>query len=144
MSAITIQTFHVQWSTMVSTVAFSDESSVATPRNPQKCREKTNSSKIEKNTWLGSFNKAYFVHRSDGGISGSGAKSRASMSLFLDSSYTVAYPPGQVTLPVGSTLYVGVSVEERDPDFVVVLEDCYASHSRNPNDPTQQSLIRNK
>ncbi|XP_030582239.1 uromodulin-like [Archocentrus centrarchus] len=79
-----------------------------------------------------------------GGISGSGPKARTSMSLFHNSSYTASYPAGQVTLPVGSPLYVGVSVQETDPALAVVLEDCYATHSPNPNDPTQYPLIQNK
>ncbi|XP_051239660.1 pancreatic secretory granule membrane major glycoprotein GP2 isoform X7 [Dicentrarchus labrax] len=79
-----------------------------------------------------------------GGISGSGTKARASMFLFRNSNYTETYAAGRVTLPVGSPLYVGVSVEERDPGFVVVLEDCYATNSSNPDDPMRHFLIRNK
>ncbi|XP_076741511.1 scavenger receptor cysteine-rich domain-containing protein DMBT1 [Maylandia zebra] len=79
-----------------------------------------------------------------GGISGSGPKARASMSLFRNSNYTESYPPGQVFLPVGSPLYVGVSVEDTDPVLAAVLEDCYATHSPNPDDPTQYPLIQNK
>ncbi|KAF1394858.1 hypothetical protein PFLUV_G00005500 [Perca fluviatilis] len=78
------------------------------------------------------------------GISGSGTKARASMSLFRNSNYTETYPAGRVTLPVGSPLYVGVSVEERDPSFAVVLDDCYATHSSNPDDSMQHPLIQNK
>ncbi|XP_053192210.1 uromodulin-like [Scomber japonicus] len=79
-----------------------------------------------------------------GGISGSGAKARASMFLFRNSTYTETYPAGQVTLPVGSPLYVGVSVDERDTNFAAVLKDCYATHSSNPDDPVRYSLIQNK
>ncbi|KAM6941613.1 uromodulin-like, partial [Lycodopsis pacificus] len=80
----------------------------------------------------------------DGGISSSGAKASASMFLFRNSNYTEPYSWGLVTLPVGSPLYVGVSVEERDPSFAVVLEDCYATHSSNPDGSTQYPLIQNK
>lgn len=90
------------------------------------------------------MNKACFLQRLGDDISGSGAKARASMSLFRDSNYTGAYPAGQIILPVGSPLYVGVDVDQRDPDFVVVLEDCYATHSLNPDDPMRQFLIQNK
>ncbi|XP_047433609.1 uromodulin-like isoform X2 [Mugil cephalus] len=79
-----------------------------------------------------------------GGISGSGPKARASMYLFRDSSYTETYPAGRVTLPVGSPLYVGVFVDRRDTSFTLVLEDCFATHSSSPNDPTQYPLIHNK
>ncbi|XP_034395543.1 uromodulin [Cyclopterus lumpus] len=80
----------------------------------------------------------------DEGLSKSGPKVRASMFLFRNSNYTEPYPQGLVTVPVGSPLYVGVSVEKRDPSFVVVLEDCYASHSSNPDGSTQYPLIQNK
>ncbi|XP_032362858.1 uromodulin-like [Etheostoma spectabile] len=66
------------------------------------------------------------------------------MSLFRTSHYTETYPAGRVTLPVGSPLYVGVSVEERDSSFAVVLEDCYATQSSNPDDSIQHPLIQNK
>ncbi|XP_044202048.1 pancreatic secretory granule membrane major glycoprotein GP2-like [Thunnus albacares] len=79
-----------------------------------------------------------------GGISGSGTKARASMSLFRNSNFTETYPAGQIVLPVGSPLYVGVSVDERDPSFAAVLEDCYATHSSNPDDSVRYSLIQNK
>ncbi|XP_061749678.1 uromodulin-like [Nerophis ophidion] len=80
----------------------------------------------------------------EGGIVGSGAKARASMVLFHDSNYTEAYPSGAVYLPVGSPLYVGVSVDKRDPSLAVVLEDCFASHSSNPDNSERYSLIHNK
>ncbi|KAE8300871.1 Pancreatic secretory granule membrane major glycoprotein GP2 [Larimichthys crocea] len=78
------------------------------------------------------------------GISGSGSEAEATMSLFRNSNYTDTYPSGQIILPVGSPLYVGVSVEEVDSPFVVVLDDCYATHSSNPDDPTRYYLIQNK
>ncbi|XP_071359421.1 scavenger receptor cysteine-rich domain-containing protein DMBT1-like [Trachinotus anak] len=78
------------------------------------------------------------------GLSGSGTKARASMSLFRNSNFTEPYPEGVISLPVGSPLHVGVSVEERDPSFAVVLEDCYATHSPNLSDPRRYFLIQNK
>ncbi|KAI3352882.1 hypothetical protein L3Q82_019461, partial [Scortum barcoo] len=78
------------------------------------------------------------------GISGSGSRTRASMSLYLNSNYTEKYPAGRVTLPVGSPLYVGVSVENRESSFTVVLEDCYATHSSNPGNPMRYFFIQNK
>ncbi|XP_041839601.1 deleted in malignant brain tumors 1 protein-like isoform X2 [Melanotaenia boesemani] len=79
-----------------------------------------------------------------GGVSGSGTKGRASMSLYRYSNYSETYPAGQVTLPLGSPLYVGVSVDKEDPSFAVVLEDCFATHSANPEDSMQYPLIQNK
>ncbi|XP_061844060.1 uncharacterized protein [Nerophis lumbriciformis] len=80
----------------------------------------------------------------EGSVVGSGAKARASMVLFHNSNYTEAYPAGGVVLPVGSPLYVGVSVDKRDPSLAVVLEDCFASHFSNPDIPERYSLIYNK
>ncbi|KAK2815803.1 hypothetical protein Q5P01_026270 [Channa striata] len=80
----------------------------------------------------------------EGGLSGSGTKPTASMSLFRNSNFLEVYPAGEVTLPVGAPLYVGVSVEERDSSFAVVLEDCYTTPSSNPNDPIRNFLIQNK
>uniref|UniRef100_A0A674ML82 Deleted in malignant brain tumors 1 protein-like n=1 Tax=Takifugu rubripes TaxID=31033 RepID=A0A674ML82_TAKRU len=79
-----------------------------------------------------------------GGTSGVGARAEASMFLYRSSNYNQVYPAGQVSLPVGSPLYVGVSLEEQHQGFVVVLEDCYASQSSSPDHPTREYLIRNK
>ncbi|KAM3623818.1 uncharacterized protein V6R79_015879 [Siganus canaliculatus] len=84
-----------------------------------------------------------FLEEGDG-ISGSGPKARAVMSLFRNSDYIVSYQPGLVTLPVGSPLYVGVTVEVRDLSFVAVLEDCYATYTPNPDDPEKHFLIQNQ
>ncbi|XP_074521549.1 uncharacterized protein LOC141787165 [Halichoeres trimaculatus] len=81
---------------------------------------------------------------SSGGTSGLGPKARAFMSLFRNPSYTQAYPAGRVSLPVGSPLYVGVTVPGRDPRLVVVLDDCYTSYSPYAHGPVQYSLIQNK
>lgn len=86
----------------------------------------------------------YFLHRTGNGISGSGERAQAFMSLYRNANYNQVYPSGSLSLPVGSPLYVGVSVEERDPSFVNVLENCYASLSSNPDDPRRQYFIQNK
>nr|XP_020511365.2 deleted in malignant brain tumors 1 protein-like isoform X3 [Labrus bergylta] len=76
--------------------------------------------------------------------SGSGAGPSAVMSLFRNSAFTETFPAGGVNLPLGSPLYVGVSVTERELRFVVVLEECYASHSSDPHYYQRYSLIQNK
>nr|XP_029138525.1 deleted in malignant brain tumors 1 protein-like [Labrus bergylta] len=81
---------------------------------------------------------------SSGGILGSGAGPSAVMSLFRNSAFTETFPAGGVNLPLGSPLYVGVSVTERELRFVVVLEECYASHSSDPHYYQRYSLIQNK
>eukprot|EP00063_Salmo_salar_P011042 XP_013985877.1 PREDICTED: uncharacterized protein LOC106564346 [Salmo salar] len=74
-----------------------------------------------------------------------GAKARASMSLYLNSNYTEPYPAGRVTLPVGSTLHVGVSVEESEAErYVVVLDNCYATESPSPDDLPRFYMIHHR
>ncbi|XP_038844291.1 deleted in malignant brain tumors 1 protein-like isoform X3 [Salvelinus namaycush] len=82
----------------------------------------------------------------EGVVSGIGSKASASMSLYHNSNYTEPYPAGQrVTLPLGSALHVGVSVNETETErFVVVLDNCYATHSPNPDDPMRYFIIQNK
>ncbi|KAJ0041582.1 hypothetical protein NL108_012763 [Boleophthalmus pectinirostris] len=79
-----------------------------------------------------------------GGIIASGWAPGASMTLYQDQNYTILYPAGTVILPVGQPLFVGVYVEENDPTFVTVLEDCYFTNSSNPNDGMRHPLIQNK
>lgn len=90
------------------------------------------------------FNAVYFLHRFREGISGEGVRAEASMFLYRTSNYSEVYPAGQVTLPVGSPLYVGVTLDQQHRSVVVVLENCYASNTPNPNHPAQQYLIQNK
>ncbi|XP_056227795.1 deleted in malignant brain tumors 1 protein-like [Seriola aureovittata] len=85
-----------------------------------------------------------FLQPDTPGISDSGTKARASMSLFRNSNFTEPYAAGRIILPVGSPLYVGISVQESDPNFTVVLDHCYATHSSNPKDPTRYFVIENK
>ena len=66
------------------------------------------------------------------------------MSLFRNASYTEAYPAGRVSLPLGSVLYVGVSVDEEDKRFVAVLENCYATHTNDSNGAARYFLIQRK
>ncbi|XP_071245900.1 uromodulin-like [Salvelinus alpinus] len=79
------------------------------------------------------------------GAVGVGAKARASMFLYRNSNYTESYPAGEVLLPIGSTLRVGVSVEESGMErFVVVLRDCYANQSPNPDNLPRTYMIQDR
>ncbi|XP_029949275.1 deleted in malignant brain tumors 1 protein-like [Salarias fasciatus] len=80
----------------------------------------------------------------NGGISGLGSQVRVAMSLYRSPAFSDTYPPGLVIIPVDSPLYVGVSVENRGPDFAVILEDCFASHSLSPESPVKYPLIQNR
>nr|XP_023998798.1 pancreatic secretory granule membrane major glycoprotein GP2-like [Salvelinus alpinus] len=76
---------------------------------------------------------------------GKGSKVGSNMTLYHSDNFTKAYPVGGVTLPVGSVLHVGVSVEESETErFVVVLEDCYATQSPDPEDIMRYYIIQNK
>uniref|UniRef100_A0A4W5PWV7 ZP domain-containing protein n=1 Tax=Hucho hucho TaxID=62062 RepID=A0A4W5PWV7_9TELE len=76
---------------------------------------------------------------------GKGSKVGSNMTLYHSDNFTKAYPAGGVSLPVGSTLHVGVSVEESETErFVVVLEDCYATQSPDPEDIMRYYVIQNK
>ncbi|KAK6300806.1 hypothetical protein J4Q44_G00289040 [Coregonus suidteri] len=76
---------------------------------------------------------------------GKGSKVGSNMTLYRNDNFTEAYPAGGVTLPVGSVLHVGVSVEESETErFVVVLEDCYATQSPDPEDIMRYYVIQNK
>lgn len=80
----------------------------------------------------------------DKGLSGTGSPNTASMGLFRDSSFRQTYPEGPLTLTVGSALYFGVSVDEPDPSFSLVLDTCYISNSSNPDDSNQYYLITSR
>lgn len=93
------------------------------------------------------FSNCPFIFCSmEGSLMGSGTRVTASMYLFQSSSYTRSYPAGSVTLPMGSALYVGVFVSERDPSFALVLEDCYTTYSSNPDEGGAEPgfLIQNR
>uniref|UniRef100_A0A674BML2 Uromodulin-like n=1 Tax=Salmo trutta TaxID=8032 RepID=A0A674BML2_SALTR len=83
------------------------------------------------------------LDRTEGGVSGLGAKAKSFMSLYRNANFTEAYPPGEVLLPVGSALHVGVSINETNDQFVVVLENCYATHTPNFDDLMRYVLIQN-
>uniref|UniRef100_A0A7N5ZTV7 ZP domain-containing protein n=1 Tax=Anabas testudineus TaxID=64144 RepID=A0A7N5ZTV7_ANATE len=71
-------------------------------------------------------------------------RTTANLTLFHNSSFANSYGQGQVVLPMGSPLHVGVFVTESDPAFVLVLVDCYITQSPNPDDPTQYFLIQSR
>uniref|UniRef100_A0A3Q2XZJ7 ZP domain-containing protein n=1 Tax=Hippocampus comes TaxID=109280 RepID=A0A3Q2XZJ7_HIPCM len=73
-----------------------------------------------------------------------GDEIRASMVLYHTSNYTEPFAAGAVVLPVGSLLYVEVSVDKGDPGLALVLEDCFASHSPDPATAEPYSLIHDK
>ncbi|KAG5278078.1 hypothetical protein AALO_G00094940 [Alosa alosa] len=67
---------------------------------------------------------------------------QTSMSLYRYPDYSEPYPAGTVILPVGTSLYLGVSVESHSQDTVLVLEDCSIGEVLSPNEPYR--LLRNR
>ncbi|KAK1900908.1 Uromodulin [Dissostichus eleginoides] len=91
-----------------------------------------------------SLNAAIRPLLNGGGLIGSGNRATANMTLFHNSNFSYRYPSGLVTLPMGSPLYVAVFVSENDPNFAVVLEDCYTTNSSNPEDHMRYYLIHSR
>ncbi|KAG8558068.1 hypothetical protein GDO81_016845 [Engystomops pustulosus] len=66
-----------------------------------------------------------------------------SMALFTDSSYKYPYTGSQVSLSVKDTLYIGAYIQGGDNStFVVLIKNCYATPSSNPNDTVKYYLIK--
>uniref|UniRef100_A0A3B4TQU0 ZP domain-containing protein n=1 Tax=Seriola dumerili TaxID=41447 RepID=A0A3B4TQU0_SERDU len=79
------------------------------------------------------------------GVVRSGDPTRASMTLYQRPDYSQPFPSGPVSLPLGSALHVGVSMENYDNNgFVLVLENCYVTNSPSANDLVQHALIQNR
>ncbi|KAJ8246203.1 hypothetical protein GJAV_G00264880 [Gymnothorax javanicus] len=76
-------------------------------------------------------------------VIGVGSRPDAVMYLYHNDNYTDPYPEGAVSMPLGSPLYVGVSVADSDR-FSVILESCYATPSADSDDPVRFPLIQNR
>ncbi|XP_054992159.1 pancreatic secretory granule membrane major glycoprotein GP2 [Sorex araneus] len=67
------------------------------------------------------------------------------MAAFQDPNYRVPYEGDRVVLPVESMLYVGAMLESGDTSrFKLLLRNCYATPSRDKNDPVKYFIIKNK
>ncbi|XP_042559418.1 alpha-tectorin-like [Clupea harengus] len=71
-----------------------------------------------------------------------GSPIQTSMSLYRDPDYRDPYPAGSVRLPLGTALYMGVSVEAHSEDTVVVLEECSIGEVSSPSQ--SYPLLRNR
>lgn len=81
----------------------------------------------------------------ESGLVGYGPTAHASMFLFHDANFTSLYPPGAVTLPVGTPLYVGMNVQEvESTQFNVVIEECYVTDTPDDNSTERYYLIQNR
>lgn len=90
------------------------------------------------------YSRFLCFHRIGDGIAGSGSQPMAYMGLYRDADYSQGYPPGRITVEVGSPLYMEVLVVTKDRDMVAVLEDCYTTRTYRPDDSVEQFLIQNK
>lgn len=81
----------------------------------------------------------------ESGLVGFGPKAQASMFLFHDPSFTSSYPPGPVTLSIGTPLYVGINVQEvESTQFNVVMEECYITDKPAANSTERYYFIQNR
>ncbi|XP_074544628.1 uromodulin-like [Halichoeres trimaculatus] len=79
------------------------------------------------------------------GVVRSGEPNRVVMTLYQRPDYSLPYPPGPVSLPLGSRLHVGASVENYgNSSFVLLLENCYVTNSPSADDPDKHFLIQNR
>ncbi|XP_051250385.1 uromodulin-like isoform X2 [Dicentrarchus labrax] len=79
------------------------------------------------------------------GVVRSGDPTRALMTLYMRPDFNEPFPAGAVSLPLGSALHVGVSMENYDNnDFVLLLENCYVTNSPGADDPVRTSLIQDR
>ncbi|KAK3509650.1 hypothetical protein QTP70_008354 [Hemibagrus guttatus] len=86
-----------------------------------------------------------FLPMQELGMVSVGPGAHASMFLFHDDNFTSPYPPGPVTLPVGTALYVGMNVQEVESTrFNVVMEECYITETPDANSTERYYLIQNR
>ncbi|TDH06413.1 hypothetical protein EPR50_G00132890 [Perca flavescens] len=79
------------------------------------------------------------------GLVRSGDPTRARITLYKRPDYSEPFPAGPVSLPLGTALHVGVSVENYDNNhFVLLLEHCYVTNSSSADDPATYDLIQNR
>lgn len=78
-------------------------------------------------------------------MEGSGEPVKAVMTLYNTSDFSQPFPAGPVRQLLGSTLHVGVSLENYiNKNFVLLLETCYATNSPRADDPFRHVLIQNR
>lgn len=66
------------------------------------------------------------------------------MALFQDQNYTLPYEGATAVLSVESMLYVGAILERGDTSrFNLLLRNCYATPTRDKEDPVKYFIIRN-
>jgi len=73
-----------------------------------------------------------------------GGKYNVELVLFEDNRFTNPVAQNPLRVLLGDWLYIGVQLYSTDPNLKVVLVDCYASPSNQPDTTPQYYLIRNK
>uniref|UniRef100_A0A803JC03 ZP domain-containing protein n=1 Tax=Xenopus tropicalis TaxID=8364 RepID=A0A803JC03_XENTR len=77
-------------------------------------------------------------------INGTGAFS-AHMAAYNSSDYKHPYEGTQIDLYTKTVIYIGVFFDGPDPSlFAMVLNNCYATPSSNPDDPIKYYIIQNR
>ncbi|XP_053473319.1 pancreatic secretory granule membrane major glycoprotein GP2-like isoform X2 [Ictalurus furcatus] len=86
-----------------------------------------------------------FLPMQESGLVGYGPGASVTMLLFHDANFTSSYPPGPVTLPVGTPLYVGMNLQEVESTrFNVVIEECYITGKPDANSTERYYLIQSR
>ncbi|XP_041431830.1 uromodulin isoform X2 [Xenopus laevis] len=68
----------------------------------------------------------------------------AHMSVYNSSSYTYPYQGVSVDILTKTLIYIGVFLDGPDPSlYALVLKNCYATPSSNPDDPMKYYIIQN-
>ncbi|XP_040211652.1 uromodulin-like [Rana temporaria] len=65
------------------------------------------------------------------------------MALYQDSGYTNPYTGSSLTLSTDKFLYVGVFVRGGTSNFVLVMKNCYATPTSDPNNSLKYYIIQN-
>ncbi|XP_031749697.1 pancreatic secretory granule membrane major glycoprotein GP2-like [Xenopus tropicalis] len=77
-------------------------------------------------------------------VSGTG-ELKAHMAVFNSSDYLYPYQGSEIELYTHTVIYIGVFLEGPDPSqYAMVLKDCYATPSNDPNDPIKYYIIQNR
>ncbi|XP_066432336.1 uromodulin-like [Eleutherodactylus coqui] len=70
---------------------------------------------------------------------------KAEMLLYKDDTYESPYDGSEISMSTEDTLYVAVTLDgETSDQYVVVLENCFATPTRNPDDPMKYHIIKNR
>ncbi|OCT64266.1 hypothetical protein XELAEV_18045368mg [Xenopus laevis] len=84
------------------------------------------------------------ISTTDISITGTG-EFKAYMAVYNNSDYKYPYQGAQINLYTKTVIYIGVFLDGPDPSqYALVLKNCYATPSSNPDDPIKYYIIQNR